>query len=252
MKKFLLALMILFLSIPAFAFVGCKKQTNTENTNSNEVAEAAGYTATFDCDEHVSVLVYYTHDYSGAGEATTTAYSRNDETGEKTTDGTGQVNFKVVLDDGYIINSISATEGTYKNVKSSVETGEDNIYRITKITGDTTITITTAKSDEVTAYKATFVLDEGLSVLVGFDSNEYYSRSGDTGELLSDGNGQINFVVKGEIPEGKQLSVTATSGKYKNIKDLSLAEGIDNYYRITKITGDIEITISLVDVEEVI
>ncbi len=250
MKKFLIVLMVLCLNIPVFAFAGCKTQEINTNTQETEETAATGYTVTFDCDENVSVLVYYTHDYSGDGEATTTAYSRNDETGEKTADGTGQVNFKVVLAEGYVISNITATEGTYKNIKSSVETGEDNIYRITKITADTTITITTAKVDEITAYTATFNVEDGLSVLVGYDNQEQsFARDGDNGTILTDGTGQINFVVLGDIPEDKEISVVVT-GTYKNLKDLSITEGIENYYRVTKVQSDLTITISLIDKTE--
>ncbi|WP_407385633.1 dockerin type I repeat-containing protein, partial [Ruminococcus sp.] len=102
-----------------------------------------GYTVTFAGDSGVdSVTVYSTQDYTGASEsvsATGTTVSRSSDTGEPDSSGSGQVNFTIVLKDGYTLSQVTATSGTYKNIK---ELG-DNTYRITKVSADTTITITT-------------------------------------------------------------------------------------------------------------
>ncbi|MBQ3330130.1 MAG: dockerin type I repeat-containing protein, partial [Ruminococcus sp.] len=105
-----------------------------------------GYTVTFAGDSGVdSITVYHTQDYSGLSEsvsATGSTVSRSSDTGEPDSTGDGQVNFVVVLKDGYTLNDVSAS-GAYKNLK---ELG-DNAYRITKITGAVTVTITTEKSE---------------------------------------------------------------------------------------------------------
>jgi hypothetical protein len=45
-----------------------------------------GYTVTFQCDEHVSVVVYADQEMKSGGEKTNTALSLDKETGEPTTD----------------------------------------------------------------------------------------------------------------------------------------------------------------------
>ncbi len=105
-----------------------------------------GYTVTFAGDEGVSsVTVYKTQDYSGESEsisANGTAVSRSSATGEPDSTGDGQVNFTVVLKDGYTLGSVTAS-GSYKNLK---ELG-DNTYRVTKIAGEVTITVTTEQTE---------------------------------------------------------------------------------------------------------
>ena len=63
------------------------------------------------------------------------------------------------------------------------------------------------------------------------------ARSSDTGEIDTTGDGQINFVV---VPaEGCTAAVTAT-GNYKNLKTVA-----ENAYRLTKVTGDVAVTITV-------
>lgn len=105
-------------------------------------AAAEGYVVTFNTDEHSSVTVYDTQDVTTGGTANvTTAYARDGSTGEILTDGNGQVNLVVVVDEGYEIEEVTA-EGGYKNLKPIDVT----TYRITKITGAVTVTITTKES----------------------------------------------------------------------------------------------------------
>ena len=108
-------------------------------------ATAAPYTATFAGDKGVdSVSVFYiqkntTPDEVGAA----TAVARDSKTGMPVISGDGQINFLVTLKDGYEIVGVSATEGSYKNIKGPEDTGTENLYRITKVTGDMTIAIAT-------------------------------------------------------------------------------------------------------------
>ncbi|MBQ6413829.1 MAG: carbohydrate-binding domain-containing protein [Ruminococcus sp.] len=111
-----------------------------------------GYTVTFAGDSGVdSITVYQTQDTSGAFDsisATDSTVSRSSATGQPDSTGDGQINFTVVLKDGYTLSGVSATEGTYKNIKDL----GDNTYRITKINAGTTVTITTEQSDTPSGY----------------------------------------------------------------------------------------------------
>ena len=105
-----------------------------------------GYTVTFAGDSGVeSITVYKTQDTAGESEsvsATGSTVSRSSTTGEPDSTGDGQVNFTIVLKDGYALADVSAS-GAYKNLKDM----GDNTYRITKITGAVTVTVTTEKSE---------------------------------------------------------------------------------------------------------
>lgn len=118
-----------------------------------------GYTVTFAGDSGVSsVTVYKTQDYTGAYEsvsATGSTVSRSSSTGEPDSTGDGQINFTIVLADGYALSSVTAASGTYKNIKGPTDTGLANTYRITKITADTTITITTVACEHGTIASGT-------------------------------------------------------------------------------------------------
>lgn len=116
------------------------------SVDQEEIADE-GYTVTFAGDSGVSsITVYKTQDYAGTSESVSaigSTVSRSSSTGEPDSTGDGQVNFTVVLKDGYTLDSVTAS-GAYKNLKN---TGVENTYRITKITGEVTITITTEKSE---------------------------------------------------------------------------------------------------------
>lgn len=118
-----------------------------------------GYTVTFTGDSGVSsVTVYTTQDYTGDSEsvsATGTTVSRSSSTGEPDSTGDGQVNFTIVLKDGYTLDSVSVTAGTYKNIKGPTDTGLANTYRITKVSSDTTVTITTIQCEHGTIVSGT-------------------------------------------------------------------------------------------------
>ena len=124
-----------------------------------ETVADKGYTVTFAGDSGVdSITVYSTQDYTGASEsvsATGSTVSRSSDTGEPDSSGSGQVNFSIVLKDGYALDSISVTDGTYKNIKTPTDTGAANTYRITKVSGDTTITITTVQCEHGTVASGT-------------------------------------------------------------------------------------------------
>ena len=279
-----------------------------------------GYTVTFAGDSGVdSITVYQTQDYTGASEsvsATGSTVSRSSDTGEPDSSGSGQVNFTIVLKDGYALDSVSVTDGTYKNIKGPTDTGVANTYRITKVSGDTTITITTVQcvhgtiqsgttptwawsdgygtatlsytcadcgntvnvdgtvtsvltssslitftakatigsteyTDTKTAspFTATFDCDEGVESVNVYYTQEYTSadetdvttavaRDSDSGYPVVTGDGQINFVVV--LKDGYTLDSVTASGAYKNVK----STGIENTYRITKVSGVVTISVA--------
>lgn len=285
-----------------------------------EAVADEGYTISFAGDSGVtSVTVYNTQDYSGASEsisATGTTVSRSSATGEPDSTGDGQVNFTIVLNDGYALDSVSVTAGTYKNIKGPTDTGLANTYRITKISGDTTITITTVQcehgtiasgttptwtwsdgygtatlsytcadcgntvnvdgstssvltsSDLITftakatigsteytdtktaaPFTADFNCDEGVESINVYYTQDYttvdeenvtaaVARDSDSGDPVVSGDGQINFVVV--LKDGYTLSNVSASGAYKNLKDT----GVENTYRVTKVTGALTVTIT--------
>ena len=285
-----------------------------------EAVADEGYTVTFAGDSGVNaVTVYNTQDYSGASEsisATGTTVSRSSATGEPDSTGDGQANFTIVLNDGYALDSVSVTAGTYKNIKGPTDTGLANTYRITKISGDTTITITTVQcehgaiasgttpswtwsdgygtatlsytcadcgntvnvdgnvtsvltsSDLITftakatigsteytdtktaaPFTATFNCDEGVEAVNVYYTQDYttadeenvttaVARDGDSGNPVVTGDGQINFVVV--LKDDYTLGDVTASGAYKNLKDT----GVENTYRVTKVTGALTVTIT--------
>ncbi len=282
-----------------------------------------GYTVTFAGDAGVdSITVYVTQDYTGASEsigATGTTVSRSSATGEPDSTGSGQVNFTVVLAEGYSIDSLSVTEGTYKNIKGPLDTGLANTYRVTKITADTTVTITTVRcahgvisagtspewtwstdcgaatlsyicadcggtinvdgivtsaltdastvtftatapignteyTSTQTAAPFTAIFEAEHATVYVYYTQNYASpdesgtltavaRDSETGCPVITGDGQINFTV---VPDsGYEIDGVSVEGPYKNLKDMSSLTGIDHCYRITKITGDLSVTVTV-------
>ena len=107
--------------------------------------EAAGFAVTFAA-EQAAVDVYYTRDYTAASEENVSAaVARSSGTGMIDASGDGQVNFRVRPEDGYEIVSVTA-DRNYKNLKGDGDTGVEGIYRLTKVKGPVTVTITTQPS----------------------------------------------------------------------------------------------------------
>ena len=100
-----------------------------------------GYEVTFQA-QRASVDVYYSkNDYSVPSETGVTSAFARDSKGEIDTSGDGQVNFRVTPESGYEIVSVTA-DRNYKNLKGADDTGVEGIYRLTKVTGPVTVTIT--------------------------------------------------------------------------------------------------------------
>lgn len=240
-----------------------------EATKTPDVTEPPAdteYKGTFICDSHAGITTYKTQDLADAGKAEnqSEAAARDSVTGEAVTTGEGQINFTVVTDEGYMVDSIViAPKESYKNLKGPSDTGRDNTYRITKISGDITITVTTKEIPEtpVTEYKAVFECGGHASIttyrtqdyddesVAAANQTEAVARDSKTGEAVVDGTGQINFRVVCE--EGYRVADVKVSPKvsYKNLKDSSDSKDDDiipvNCYRVTKIAGDITITVKI-------
>ena len=221
----------------------CSRCGQVVETQVIEIIDA--YKVTFVCDENSSVSVYSSQDYTIDPIAKTIAYSV-DKMGAYLKDGEGQVNFKVTVPENYTTNIV--VEGTYKNLKDSTETLVDNVYRITKIASDLTVTISAIEPEA--KFNVTFEVPEGFTIGV-YDTQDYtatptmtlttYTKNSETGENCTDGDGQCNFIVY--PTEGTKYTVTVT-GTYKNLKD-SADTLVDNVYRITKISSDIKVTITV-------
>ena len=98
-----------------------------------------------DCDEHASVTVYATNSFDQVvGVGATSAYPRDKDSGQIVGAGSGQIYFIVNPDDDYAVASVTAEPATaYNKLKGPGETGVENGYNITKITGEFTIVVTT-------------------------------------------------------------------------------------------------------------
>lgn len=228
--------------------------TFDDNISAIYIYHDSSYTSTSDSDEILTT--------SGA-----TTYLRDKDSGETISaadiaadsDVSGQINFTIVFDSGYSVDAMTVT-GTYNQKKGPADTGLSNTYRITKVTSDLTVDITSAVR---TQYTGTFDFDSNISSVeictVQFssdgscegilttltsssDSFEAAARDGDTGTTDLDGSDQLNFRIN-PATGYKIDSVSAVPvSNRKNVKGAS-DTGLDNVYRITKITGDITIDI---------
>lgn len=211
-------------------------------------------TAFFSTDEGVaSVDTYYTQDYSHPNETNVSSTTvRDKDTGElynpeaDPNKEKGQVNFTVNLKPGYVISSITATPKTnYKNLKGPADTEHAGTYRLTKVTGDVEIVITTKVATE---YTAEFNKDNHITSIDVYHTQDYtapdelnvsetYARNSDTGDVDISGDGQINFRVN--VEPGYRIDTVTVSGNYKNLKEQE-----DGIYRVTKVSGDLIISVT--------
>ncbi len=231
--------------------------------NEDGVCQRCGleaFKATFVCSEGCSVTVYPTQDLTTGGTGNAAfAFPRSSADGSIDVSGEGQVNFVVVLEDGYRVESVVATPtSNYKNLKANADATVANSYRVTKITDAITITVTATDQacdhefDEngfcihcgVEAPKVVFTCDEGCSVTAyptqdmttgGVENATVaLARDSATGEVDLNGNGQVNFVLN--LKSGYELVSVTPGGAYKNLKGPA-DTGVENGYRVTKITG---------------
>lgn len=161
MKKLLILMLTVALVLQGTAFASVRI---TEEKSGEEV----GFAATFITDGGAkSVIIYQTQDTS-SGASTygrgATVYARNSVSGDIDVSGDGQINFKVVTNEGYKVSSVEVSPANYKNLKIVDE--ENSIYRITKVTGDITVTVTTEElSGEAVVINGVSIADNAVTAV---------------------------------------------------------------------------------------
>ena len=246
-------------------------------TKTEEIDKAKGITVTFTQGEHFKVYVYKTKAYTTETPIETYSCYARDENGNAIDfDATAalqpQVSFKVVCDEGYSvgINDIKITGATYKNLKQGPTVGDDGVtpdlpdanhFRITKIQGDITVTITPINGEQTTpevtfitnhcsvvVYKSQTISDENIVT-----DEHYYARDKSSGEVVQTG-GQIFFKVVPETGYVWNNGVTAEV----NVATLPfIARDSDNsgnkfkplengVYNITKVNDSLSILINCI------
>ncbi len=212
-----------------------------------EKTESA-YRAAFACENGARVYVYPSQNYAEAPVRAAAAWSVNGETGELTkTDG--QIRFRVDAPEGYTAEiGIEPLDG-YKNLKTPAETGEANVYRVTKITKDLTVRVRlTEDASEAEGYAVRFVTDPGAEVWV-YPGSDYAQPAVQTNSAVSADpstgvptktDGQVNFRLASAEPYDYEIAVSPEL--YKNLKGPA-ETGQPDTYRITKIAGDLTVTV---------
>lgn len=176
-----------------------------------------GYKVTFAADAHAAVDVYDTQNYTTPSSTNVTAaFARNSKTGAVDVSGDGQVNFKINVEAGYEIASVSADKN-YKNLKGADDTGVEGIYRLTKVTGPVTVTITTRPTGSGEPEEPTYT-----PVVTGDTRvNGYYDATGslqlelagryNSGAMNADG-GSLEIVEYNPV-NGFAYAVSGVKGK---------------------------------------
>ena len=225
-----------------------------------------GYNATFTT-EHCKVLVYSTKQYATETPVETNTCVAKDEEGNIVAydpddiELQPQVSFKVVCDAGYscTVNNVTVTPTeNYKNLKQNPDnkTGQEDIFRITKVKGDIAINIVAVQGEQAKGHKITFVATNcTVKVYIGpknadgtnLDTPEdgvYYSRLKDSPYDIGFTTPQVNFEVVCDA--GYEFTATPDennkvdfiTGDYNKFSDKG------GYYNLTKITSDLTITIT--------
>ena len=147
------------------------------NASSVPDAETSGYAVTFRT-SHASVTVYKTQ---AVGEDTLDSaavyYARSGETGNIITSGSGQCNFVVTVADGYALKSVTASPtGNYGSVVTV--DAESGLYRVTKISGDVTVTVTAEALVSKAGFSYTLDGTSG-TVKLGYEGAESVEANGE-------------------------------------------------------------------------
>ena len=245
-NKFLKMTNFLLLLISTILLFACPNNENSSSDGNN------GYRVTFkNIPDGFTLAVYKSSDVSNA-DNTQTAVDTNtynalqsDESVAKK-DGTDQLNFILTPPQDSADKVISLNiEGTYNKCKvnpDNLETAEaKNIYRITKIESDLSISITIAdKPIEVTFNfidKNGNTLSDEKAAITVYDSQDLTGNSTpinasnaskvvtaktDSGVESVTGSEQVNFKIDNTAPDGykfESVSIDDTyNGKYKNLK----------------------------------
>lgn len=233
-------------------------------------------TVTFTKDEGISEINIYKY-CSDQAIATAETYSepvyvRDGDFGFPCIDGTGQVNFSPVFLNGYNALTISGDTANFKNFKTPYSTCKDKIYRLTKVTDDSTISLTAIDENALDSYAITYRLvipadySGALPTITEYRTNDamiagYFpkalefvdnacvskSYSKETGypDKSESDVAQINFTTEWEEVEGYSMTVTTSAKNYKNFN----VDG--NRYQATKIKGDFEVIITIASTQTI-
>ena len=206
----------------------------------------SAYSITINNGDNHSINIFNTIDLSSPTIVINNAWSRDLTTGELLKDGNGGIIFQVACNEGYRIKSVAINDNA-KYVSLDLLDENNGIYKITGISGDIAVTVEVEDDVEeppaVAGYNITFVHNTTASIMVypGKD----YSIDGDITDssTLEDmsGDGQVNFKVI--LQEGYEIESINIEGSYKNLKGPS-DTGVENVYRVTKVAGDLIITIT--------
>jgi len=162
---------------------------------------ASGFVAAFVHDSVVKATVYPTQAYT-SGVIARYALARDADSGLVVTTGDGQVNFMLTVDSGYEVESVAVTpSANYTNLKMPTEVGRPDTYRVTKITGNITITINTRVKTGTNE-----VYNPGLQTTIIF-SDVVTTVANNNGGVTVDG-GTVTISLAGLY----QVSGTASEG----------------------------------------
>ena len=190
-----------------------------------EPEEPAVYTASFVTDGHASIDVYYKQEYTQPDETDVqSAVARNSATGGIDGTGDGQINFAVRMEAGYALDSVTV-EGSYKNLKDLSEGGEiKNLFRVTKIAGDLTITVKTVKIEPsqceheyVTAVTAPTCTAQGFTTYTCSKCGDSYA--GDEVAALGHSFGQWSTTKAATCTAGGEQTRTCASCGEKQTRE---------------------------------
>ena len=139
------------------------------------------------CSKGATVTVYETQDVNGACvERATSTNPRNSDTGLIDCSGSGQVNFVVNLEPGYELDSVTAEPtASYNKLKLPADTGITNGYRLTKVSGDVTITVNAIRPLQITSQPTDYTGAAGSTIRFavgasgdGLTYQWYYKKTG--------------------------------------------------------------------------
>ncbi len=238
-------------------------------------AELEGIPVVFHTTTRASVKTFDTQDPTQGGtENADFAFARN-AAGEIDNDGNGQVTFRIVTAEGYVVRQIRAEpEDSFDSITALTDSGAENAYRITGVTGRVDVTVVVEKGgtepdpepedcphefgeDGICtvcgeeAIRVDFVCGDGATVTVfktrdlsaGGDMTDHaYPRSGVDSSIDVSGEGQVNFVISVDEDYEIDMVTAEPAENYKNLKG-SEDTLTENAYRITKVKGDITVTV---------
>lgn len=226
----------------------------------NVVPDASeGYTVEVTGDEHVTDIKFFEDERFTLPDIADVHYSRTEQ-GRKSKEGDGQCNMAITVEEGYKvkeIKQISPATKAYKNfkfpVETSVDSGREDSYKITKIEDDIVVQIITEPDD---------VVYEGFSVeLVKGEhvvSIELYSKDSFADNEKIDGlvavtvdkNSKLPTKTDGQIyakiifEEGYVLDDASTKSNPGTTATPNKVEAVkENCYKFTKVNSDGIITV---------